>query len=121
MGKPRKVDSPKKKKVEKPQGGRQKLCQNIRNSYHMEDNKNPKGAARSAAPLGRRRSRRLVVTHLVRISYAFAPFSEPVLALGIIFSPAGRGKFYNPGCGLFCLPAGRFFVDFGPWALEQSD
>ena len=50
----------------------------------------------------RRRLRRrplgvLVVTHLVRISYVFAPFSEPVLAPGIIFSPAGRGKFYNPG------------------------
>ena len=29
----------------------------------------PKGAARSAAPLGRRRRRRLVVFHLVRISY----------------------------------------------------
>ena len=53
----------------------------------------------------RRRLRRrplgvLVVTHLVRISYVFAPFSEPVLAPGIIFSPAGRGKNYNPGWGL---------------------
>ena len=66
----------------------------------MEDNKNPKGAARSAASLGRRRRRRLVVTHLVRISDVFAPFSEPVLAPGIICSPAGRGKFYNPGLGL---------------------
>ena len=57
MGKPRKADSPKKKKVEKPQDGRQKSGQNIGNPYQMEDNKNPKGAARSAAPLGRCRRR----------------------------------------------------------------
>ena len=43
----------------------------------MEDNKNPKGAARSAAPLGRRRRRRLVVFHLVRISYVFGAFPGP--------------------------------------------
>ena len=92
MGKPRKVDSPKKKKVEKPQDGRQKSGQNIGNPYQMEDNKNPKGAARSAAPLGRRRRRRLVVFHLVRISYVFASFLEPVLTPGIIFSP-GRINF----------------------------
>ena len=36
------------KNVEKPQDGRQKSGQNIRNPYQMEDNKNPKGAARSA-------------------------------------------------------------------------
>ena len=42
----------------------------------MEDNKNPKGAARSAAPLGRRRRRRIVVFHLVRISYDLAWFSS---------------------------------------------
>ena len=38
---------PKKKKVEKPQDGRQKSGQNIGNPYQMEDNKNPKGAALS--------------------------------------------------------------------------
>ena len=57
LGKPRKVDSPKKKKVEKPQDGRQKSGQNIGNPYQMEDNKAapsapPKGAALRAAPLG---------------------------------------------------------------------
>ena len=93
VGKPRKVDSPKKKKVEKPQDGRQKSSQNIGNPYQMEDNKNPKGAARSAAPLGRRRRRRLVVFHLVRISYVFASFLEPVLTPGIICSPVGRINF----------------------------
>ena len=45
----------------------------------MEDNKNPKGAARSAAPLGRRRRRRLVVFDLVRISYVLASFPVPIL------------------------------------------
>ena len=49
----------------------------------MEDNKNPKGAARSAAPLGWGRRRRLVVFLLGRISYVFA--SLPVLAPRIIF------------------------------------
>ena len=77
MGKPRKVDSPKKRKVEKLKDGHQKSGQNIGNPYQMEDNKNPKGAARSAAPLGRRRRRRLVVFHLVRICYVFGSF--PVL------------------------------------------
>ena len=62
-----------------PEGPR-KYTKNIGNPYQMEDNKNPKGAARSAAPLGRRRRRRLVVFHLVRISYVFALFPEPVLA-----------------------------------------
>ena len=38
------------------------------------------GGAFDAAPLGRRRRGRLVVFHLVRISYGFGPFSEPVLA-----------------------------------------
>ena len=66
-----KVDSPK-KNVEKPQDGRQKSGQNIGNPYQMEDTKTPKGAARSAAHLGRRRRRRLVVFHLVRISYVLA-------------------------------------------------
>ena len=69
-----------------------KWTKNIGNPYQMEDNKNPKGAARSAAPLGRRRRRRLVVFHLVRISYVFASFLEPVLTPGIIFSP-GRINF----------------------------
>ena len=78
-GKPRKVDSPK-KNVKKPQDGRQKSGQYIENPYQMEDNRNPKGAARSAALLGRRRRRRLVVFHLVRISYVLASFPEPVLA-----------------------------------------
>ena len=49
MGKPRKVDSPK-KNVEKPQDGRQKSSRNIGNPYQMEDNKNPKGAAPKAPP-----------------------------------------------------------------------
>ena len=40
----------------------------------------PKGAARSAAPLGRRRRRCLVVFHLVRISYVSASLPEPILA-----------------------------------------
>ena len=52
--------------------GPRKCTKNIGNPYQMEDNKNPKGAARSAAPLGRRRRRRLVVFHLVRISYVLA-------------------------------------------------
>ena len=72
LGGPRKVDSPKKKKVEKPQDGRQKSGPNIGNPYQMEDNKNPKGAAFRAAPLGRHRRRHLVVFHLVRSSYALA-------------------------------------------------
>ena len=48
MQKPRKVDSPKKKEVEKPQDGRQQSGQNIGNPYQMEDNK----AAPSAPPQG---------------------------------------------------------------------
>ena len=76
-GKPRKVDSPKKKKVEKPQDGRQKSSQNIGNPYQMEDNK----AAPSAPPQGGGASRRplgvLVVFHLVRISYVFGAFPGP--------------------------------------------
>ena len=50
----------------------QKIAQNIGNPYQMGDNKNPKGAARSAAPLGRRRRRRLVVFHVVTISSVWA-------------------------------------------------
>ena len=47
----------------------------------MENNKNPKGGrAKRAAPLGRRRRRRLVVFHLVRISYVSTSFPEFVLA-----------------------------------------
>ena len=61
-----------KKKVEKLQDGRQKSGQNIGNPYQMEDNKNPKGVARSAAPLGRHRRRRRVVFHLGRISDVLA-------------------------------------------------
>ena len=38
---------------------------------------NPRGVARSAAPWGRRRRRRLVVFHLVRISYVLNGFSGP--------------------------------------------
>ena len=55
MGKQRKVDSPKKKKVEKLQDGRQKSSQNIGNPYQMEDNKaapNPKGGAGGGPPGG---------------------------------------------------------------------
>ena len=62
----------KKKKVEKPQDGRQKSGQNIGNPYQMEDNK----AAPSAPPQGGGASRRplgvVVVFHLVRISYVLA-------------------------------------------------
>ena len=53
-----------------------KSGQSIGNPYQMEDNKNTKGAARSAAPLERRRRRRIVVFHLVRISYVLAWFSS---------------------------------------------
>ena len=71
LGKPRKVDSPK-KNVEKPQDGHQKSGQNIGNPYQMEDNK----AAPSAPPQGGSASRRplgvLVVFDLVRISYVLA-------------------------------------------------
>ena len=50
--KPRKVERPKKKKVEKPQDGRQKSGPNSGNPYQMEDNKAaPKGAALRDAPL----------------------------------------------------------------------
>ena len=41
-----------KKVVEKPSDGGQKSSQKIGTPYQMEDNKNPKGAARSAGPLG---------------------------------------------------------------------
>ena len=65
--------------MEKPQDGSQKSSQNIGNPDQMEDNK----AAPSAPPQGGGASRRplgfLVVFHLVRISYVFGPFSEPVL------------------------------------------
>ena len=50
VGKPRKVDSPKKKEVEKPRDGRQKSGKNIGNPYQMEDNKNTKGATPKAPP-----------------------------------------------------------------------
>ena len=64
------------------QNGLRKWCKSIANPYQMGDNK----AAPSAPPQGGGASRRplgvLVVTHLVRISYVFAPFSEPVLAPG---------------------------------------
>ena len=59
----------------------------------MEDNKNPKGAARSAAPLGRRRRRRLVVFHLVRISYVFGAFPGPCWA------STGPAPYENYGTG----------------------
>ena len=62
LGKPRKVDSPKKRKVEKPQHGRQTSGQNIGNPYQIEDN----NGAFGAAPLG------FVVFDLVRISYVLA-------------------------------------------------
>ena len=72
MGGPSKVDSHQKKKVEKPQDGRQKSGQDIGNPYQMEDNK----AAPSAPPQGGGASRRplgvLVAFHLVRISYVLA-------------------------------------------------
>ena len=63
---------PKKKKVEKPQDGRQKSGPNIGNPYQMEDNK----AGPSAPPQGGGASRRplgvLVVFHLVRFYDVFA-------------------------------------------------
>ena len=57
VGGPRKVDNPKKKKVEKPQDGRQKSNPNIGNPYQMEDNKvapsaPPQGGGASRRPLG---------------------------------------------------------------------
>ena len=71
----------------------------------MEDNK----AAPSAPPQGGGASRRplgvLVVFHLVRISYVFASFPEPVLAPGIIFSPAGI---------IFLIRLGENFGSQGP-------
>ena len=60
------MDSPKKKKVEKPQDGHQKSCQNIGNPYQMEDNKSPKGAAPKAPP-------------------CCLPFGNDFLCLGLIF------------------------------------
>ena len=85
------------KTTKSTQNGLRKSCPNIGKPYQIKDNK----AAPSAPPQGGGASRRplgvLVVTHLVRISDVFAPFSETVLAPGIISSPAGRGKFYNPG------------------------
>ena len=65
MGKPRKVDNPKKKKVEKPQDGHQKSCQNIGNPYQMEDNK----AAPSAPP---------------PLGSCCLPFGKDFLCLGLI-------------------------------------
>ena len=71
-GKTKEGGQSQKKKVEKPQDGRQKSSQNIGNPYQMEDNK----AAPSAPPQGGGASRRplgvLVVFHLVRISYVWA-------------------------------------------------
>ena len=66
-----------KSKVERPQDGRQKSGQSIGNPYQMENNKTPKGAARSGAPLGRCRRRCIVVVHLVRISCVFVSFRSP--------------------------------------------
>ena len=40
----------------------------------------PRGRREAPSPREQRRSRRLVVFHLVRISYVFAAFPEPVLA-----------------------------------------
>ena len=57
----------------------EEMPQNIGKPYQMEDNK----ATPSAAPQGGGASRRplgFVVLHLVRISYVFATFPEPVLA-----------------------------------------
>ena len=63
------MDSPKEKKVEKLQDGRQKSGQNIGNPCQMEDNKAAPSAGGGASrrPLGV-----LVVFHLVRISYVLA-------------------------------------------------
>ena len=77
----------------------------------MKITRTPKGAARSAAPLGRRRRRRLVVFHLVRISYVFASFLEPVLTPGIIFSP-GRINFL--------IRAGENFI-INVWGYSEID
>ena len=60
-----------KKKVEKPQDGRQKSSQNIGNPHQMEDNKNPKGAAPKAPPC---------CLPFGKDFLCFASFPEPVLA-----------------------------------------
>ena len=56
------------------------MHQKLRNPYQMEDNKAaplapPQGGGALRRPLGV-----LVVFHLVRISYVFASFPEPILA-----------------------------------------
>ena len=69
-GKTKEGGQSQKKKVEKPQDGRQKSGQNIGNPYQMEDNK----AAPSAPPQGggAKPLGVLVVFHLVRISDVWA-------------------------------------------------
>ena len=57
----------------------------------------PKGAALRAAPLG------FVVFHLVRISYVFASFPEPILGrfwfFHLLFSGKGFSTFLAPPKG----------------------
>ena len=94
MGKPRKVDSPKKKKVEKPQDGRQKSGQNIGNPYQMEDNKNPKGAAPKAPPC-------------CLPFGVFVSFPDPILGRFRLFLVLFSGKGFSSILG---APNKRFFT-----------
>ena len=75
------------KKEEKYKIGLRKSSQNIGIPYQIEDNK----AAPSAPPQWGGASRRpigvLVVFHLVRISYAFGPFPEPIVVRFSKFVP----------------------------------
>ena len=87
MGKPRKVDSPKKKKVEKPQDGRQKSGQNIGNPYQMEDNKNPKGGGAKCRPLGA----------APKAPPCCLPFGKDFLCFGLI-SGARSGSIFDKIC-----------------------
>ena len=129
MGKPRKVE--RQKKSGKAPGWAPEIMPKHRRSLPNGRQQEPKGAARSAASLWRRRRRRLFVFHLVRISYAFGSFSEPVLARflskvrksglsaprpnerqqGVAFRAAPRGRrFAPPPWGSCCLPFGKDFL-----------
>ena len=72
LGKPREVDSPRKKKVKEPQNGRQKSGPNIGNPYQIEDNKVAPTAPRQGGGASRRTVGVLIVFHLARISYVLA-------------------------------------------------
>ena len=57
-------------------------------SLPNERQQEPKGAARSAAPLGRRRRRALAVFPFVRISYVFGAFPGPCWTSTAPLSPS---------------------------------